>query len=77
MTTTAPKKSTGKKVMKWVLGLATVAAAVVALPKLFPNAIKVLENLEGAKFGQKIGHYIAKAGDAIWSPIAKIFSKGA
>lgn len=75
------KSGVGKKVAGTIVGLAVVAAALVALPKVFPNAIKVLskDELTNAKFMQKVGHYTAKVGEAIgkytYEPIAKLFSK--
>ncbi len=77
------KKSSGagKKVVGTVVTLAVIAAALVALPKVFPNAIKALSEaeLKDAKWTQKIGHYVAEVGNAIgkytYEPIAKLFSK--
>ncbi len=78
----AEKKSgTGKKVLKTVIGLAVVAAALAALPKVFKNAIKVLptEELAEAGFMKKAAHYLAKTGEAIgkytYEPIVKLFKK--
>ena len=76
----APKKKS-RKFLKTVLGLVATAAVLVALPKLFPIAIKVLsaEEKEGAKFMQKAAHYLASAGKVIgkytYEPIAKLFKK--
>ncbi len=77
---TAEKKSgSGKKVLGTIVGLVAVAAALVALPKLFPNAIKVLSeaDMKNAKFMQKVGHYTAKVGEFIgkytYEPIANLF----
>lgn len=77
------KKSSGagKKVAGTIVTLAVIAAALVALPKVFPNAIKALSEaeLKDAKWTQKIGHYVAEVGNAIgkytYEPIAKLFSK--
>lgn len=73
--------STGKKVVGTIATLAVLAAALVALPKIFPNAIKTLgdDALKNAKWTEKIGHYLAKTGEAIgkytYEPIVKLFSK--
>lgn len=74
------KSSTGKKVLGTVAGLVVVAAALAALPKIFPNAIKKLGAEELAAkpgFMKKIGHYVAVAGEAIakytYEPIVKLF----
>lgn len=74
------KSGACKKILTTVAGLLVVAAALVALPKFFPNAIKVLsaEEKDGAKWTQKIGHYVALAGSTIakytYEPIVKLFS---
>lgn len=74
----APKKKS-HAFLKTIVGVAVVAAALVALPKAFPNAIKVLgeDAMKNATFTQKAGHYLAKAGEAIgkytYEPIAKLF----
>lgn len=84
--TSAPeeKKSsgTGKKIAGTIATLAVVAAALVALPKVFPNAIKVLNETELASkpgFMKKVGHYLAKTGETIgkwtYEPIVNLFSK--
>ena len=76
----SPKKKS-RKFLKTVLGLAAAAAVLVALPKLFPKAIKVLsaEEKEGAKFMQKVAHYLASAGEVMgkytYEPIANLFKK--
>lgn len=73
------KSGTGKKVLGATLGLVAVAAALVALPKVFPNAIKELSKaeLKDAKFMTKVGHYFATAGNAIgkytYEPIVNLF----
>lgn len=73
------KSGSGKKVLGAVVGLVAVAAALVALPKVFPNAIKVLSEVEmkDAGWGKKIGHYFAKTGEAIakytYDPIVNLF----
>lgn len=78
--TAAKKKSGGKLFLKTIIGLAVIAAGLVALPKLFPKAIKTLESeaLKNAKFKEKLGHYLAKTGDFIgkytYEPIAKLFN---
>lgn len=75
------KSGAGKKVIGTVATLAVIAAALVALPKVFPNAIKSLgqAELKDAKWGQKIGHYLAETGKAIgkytYEPIVNLFSK--
>lgn len=74
----APKKKS-HKLLKTIVGLAVVAGALVALPKAFPNAIKVLgeDAMKNATFTQKAGHYLATVGEAIgkytYEPIAKLF----
>ena len=79
--TTAPadqtKKSGGKKLLKFVAGLVVVAGVLAALPKVFPKAIKTLdaEALKNAKTMEKVGHYLAKTGEAILSPFTKLFSR--
>ena len=72
-----PKKSGGKKLLKFVAGLVVVAGVLAALPKVFPKAIKTLdaEALKNAKTMEKVGHYLAKTGEAILSPFTKLFSK--
>lgn len=72
-----PKKSGGKKLLKVLAGLVVVAGILAALPKVFPKAIKTLdaEALKKAKTMEKIGHYLAKTGEAILSPFTKLFSK--
>ena len=76
------KKSsgTGRKVVGTVATLAVIAAALVALPKIFPNAIKTLTKAELAEkpgFMKKAGHYLATIGEAIgkytYEPIANLF----
>lgn len=75
------KKSsgTGKKVVGTLATLAVVAATLVALPKVFPNAIKALSQAdkEAATLMQKVGHYVATAGEAIakytYEPVVKLF----
>lgn len=79
----APKKSHKKlnRFLKTVFGLAVVAAAVVALPKMFPAAIKALPktSLENANLWQKAGHYTAVVADFIanytYKPILDLFKK--
>lgn len=74
---TAAKKSGGKKVLAAVGGLALIAAGLVGLYKF--GAVKVLESTEGAKLMQKVGHYVAKAGEFIskytYDPVAKLCTK--
>ncbi len=72
-----PKKSGGKKLLKFVAGLVVVAGVLAALPKVFPKAIKTLdaEALKNAKTMEKVGHYLAKTGEAILSPFTKLFSR--
>ena len=75
------KKSsgTGKKVVGTLATLAVVAATLAALPKVFPNAIKTLSQAdkEAATLMQKVGHYVATAGEAIakytYEPVVKLF----
>jgi len=75
----AKKSGTGKKVLKAVIGLAVVAGVLAALPKMFKGSIKVLEGdaLTDATKLQKVGHYLAKVGEAIsdytYRPILKLF----
>lgn len=76
------KSSTGKKVLGTVAGLVVVAAALAALPKLFPNAIKALSKEELAAkpgFMKKVGHYVATVGNAIakytYEPVVNLFKK--
>lgn len=71
---------TGKKVVGTIVTLAVIAAALAALPKVLPNAIKVLSKEELAAkpgFMKKVGHYLAKTGEAIakytYEPIVKLF----
>lgn len=78
------KSGSGKKVLGAVIGLVAVAAALAALPKVFPSSIKALSDaeLKDAKFGKKVGHYFAKVGNAIakytYEPIVNLFKgKGA
>lgn len=79
------KKSsgTGKKVLGTVAGLVVVAAALAALPKVFPKAIRRLNADELAAkpgFMKKVGHYVAVAGETIakytYEPIVNLFKKG-
>ena len=74
------KSSTGKKVAGTIIGLAALAAVLVALPKVFPKAIKELSKEElKAKpgFMKTVGHYVAVTGNFIgkytYEPIAKLF----
>lgn len=74
------EKKSGHKFLKTIAGLVVAAAALVALPKIFPNAVKVLSKAElEAKpgFMKKIGHYVAKTGETIgkytYEPIVKLF----
>ena len=75
----APAKKKSHGFLKTVAGLVVVAAALVALPKVFPNAIKVLgeDTMKNASWKQKAGHYLAKVGEGIgkytYEPIAKLF----
>ena len=75
------KSGTGKKVLNTVIGLVVAAGVLAALPKVFPKAIKTLdaETLKDAKFMNKIGHYLAKAGEFIgkytYKPIVRLFKK--
>lgn len=76
------KSSTGKKVVGTIVGLAVVAAALAALPKVFPNAIKALSKEELAAkpgFMKKVGHYVATVGNAIakytYEPVVNLFKK--
>lgn len=74
----APKKKS-HALLKTIVGLAVIAGALVALPKAFPNAIKVLgdEAMKNATWKQKVGHYLAIVGEGIgkytYEPIAKLF----
>ncbi len=72
-----PKKSGGKKFLKFVATLVVIAGVLAALPKVFPKAIKTLdaEALKNAKTMDKVGHYLAKTGEAIISPFTKLFKK--
>lgn len=72
-----PKKSGGKKFLKFVASLVVIAGVLAALPKVFPKAIKTLdaEALKNAKTMDKVGHYLAKTGEAIISPFTKLFKK--
>ena len=72
-----PKKSGGKKFLKFLATVAVIAGALAALPKIFPKAIKTLdgEALKNAKTMEKIGHYVATAGEAICKPFTKLFAK--
>lgn len=70
----------GKKVLGVVGTLVAVAAVLAALPKVFPKAIaKLSEDELAAKpgFMKKVGHYLAKVGDAIYDytckPIVNLF----
>lgn len=70
----------GKKVLGVVGTLVAVAAVLAALPKVFPNAIAKLSQEELAAkpgFMKKVGHYIAKVGNAIYDctcqPILNLF----
>ncbi|MBD5403195.1 hypothetical protein HDR58_10445 [bacterium] len=65
ITAAQPTKKKKSKVLPTILGLATIAAALIALPKLLPNAIKSLpkENLANAGILEKAGHYTAVAGE--------------
>ena len=76
------KSSTGKKVAGTIIGLAALAAVLVALPKVFPKAIKELSKEElKAKpgFMKTVGHYVAVTGNFIgkytYEPIAKLFKR--
>lgn len=75
-----PKKR--RKFLKTLASLAVIGAGLVALPKIFPNAIKVLsaEEKAGAKLLQKVGHYLAVAGEKIgnytYKPLMNLFKKG-
>lgn len=73
----AEKKSGGNKVLKSVGGLALIAAGLVGLHKF--GAVKVLESKEGASLMQKVGHYLAVAGEFIgkytYDPVAKLCTK--
>lgn len=77
------KKSSGsgKKVLGTIATLAVIAGVLVALPKVFPNAIKALskEDLANAKIMQKAGHYLAKTGETIakytYEPVANLVKK--
>lgn len=73
------KSSLGKKLLKTLAAAAVVAAGLVALKKF--NVVKILnpEAMKDAKILPKIGHYIAKAGEAIakytYEPIVALFNK--
>lgn len=77
----APKKKKSYKFLKTVAALVVVAGALAALPKIFPNAIKTIEKdaMKDAKFMQKVGHYLAVAGEGIakytYKPLVNLFSK--
>ncbi len=70
----------GKKVLGVVGTLVVAAAVLAALPKVFPNAISKLTKDELAAkpgFMKKVGHYVAKVGNAIYDytcqPIVNLF----
>ena len=79
-----PKKSGKKTALKVLTGALVVAAALATLNKT--NVLKVLDDvaLKDAKWFQKIGHYLSKAGECIakytYDPVANLckkwFSKG-
>lgn len=77
----AKKSGTGKKVLKTVGVLAAVAAALIGLNKF--GVTKVLESgaLKDAKFMQKVGHYVGKAGEFLAKytidPLMKLFGSKA
>lgn len=75
----APKK---KHTLLKVLGGLVGAAVVVAAGTLIgvkTDKLKVLPDLNGAKFMQKVGHYLGKMGEWIdtnmWQRVVKLFSK--
>lgn len=74
------KSGTAKKIVGTILGLAAVAGALAALPKVCPNAIRVLSKDELAAkpgFAKTLGHYVAVIGNKIaeytYEPIVKLF----
>ncbi|MBR1424114.1 hypothetical protein IJ579_00960 [bacterium] len=71
------KSSFGKKLLKTFGVVALAAAALVGLAK--GGLVKELETLEGAGFFKQVGHYLAKAGNAISKytvdPIVKMLGK--
>ncbi len=73
------KSSWGKKLLKTLGVAAVIAAGLVALKKF--DVVKILnpEALKEAKFLQKLGHYVAKAGDVIakytYEPLIALFKK--
>ena len=73
--------SAGKTFAKTVVGLAVIAGALVALPKVLPNVIKALptEELANAGIMDKAAHYLAKAGEFIgkytYEPIRNLIAK--
>lgn len=78
VTPEATKKSSGgKKFLKFLAGAAVAAIALATLNKT--GAVKVLETLDGATMMQKVGHYVAKAGEYVlkytWEPLSKLFAK--
>lgn len=71
------KSNTGKKVVGTIVGLAVVAAALAALPKVFPNAIKELPKADRKGFMKIVGHYVATVGNTIskytYEPVVNLF----
>ncbi len=76
-----PKKK-GKFFKKLAIGLG-VAAAVAAglIVGVKTGKLSQVQDLTNAKFMQKVGHYLAVAGEWLntkaWQPIVKLFNKGA
>ena len=75
----SPKKKGGfwKGLAITVASLAVVAGALVAGVKT--GKLNKVEDLANAKFMQKVGHYLAEAGNWVdtkmWQPIVKLFNK--
>ena len=74
-----PKKSGKKTALKVLAGVLVAAAALATLNKT--NVLKVLDDvaLKDAKWYQKAGHYLSKAGEFIakytYDPIANLCKK--
>ncbi len=74
-----PKKSGKKTAMKVLVGVLVAAAALATLNKT--NVLKVLDDvaLKDAKWYQKAGHYLSKAGEFVakytYDPIANLCKK--